>query len=181
MVRTLSIGISTGNILQPTGSLYDFHWTSYDPLCIFFKFYKSGDLDLAFYQIFKKKLLQGPRTGIHRLSNKSGRSDQRCGLYIAKGQTNKETRKQTSKQTNRGDQYTLRKSEISQSNIHLNPQLTPFTDRILGGSWSYMILHLHMCIMHHNLLFIQGTFVSAMALSKHNLYSSNYYFYLCCS
>ena len=41
---------------------------------------------------------------------KSGRSDQYCGLYIVQLRTNGD------RQTNRGDQYTLQKSTILQSN-----------------------------------------------------------------
>ena len=50
-------GISTGNIFQPTGSLYDFRFKSYGPLCVV---HKSGDLDLV--PIFQKiwPIVPGP-------------------------------------------------------------------------------------------------------------------------
>ena len=49
----------------------------------------------------------------------SERSDQWCGLYDREQtdrQTDKQTDRQTDRQTNRGDQYTLQKSTILQSN-----------------------------------------------------------------
>ena len=100
---------SIRNVLNPTRSFGHFRFKSYGPLS---DFHKSGDLDLPFIRFSKKKIVQGPWSRRHILSKKSGRSDNRCGLYIAKRQTYR----QTDKQTNRGDQYTLRKSEISQSN-----------------------------------------------------------------
>ena len=41
------------NVLQPTRNLCHFRFKSYGPLS---DFHKSGDLDLALYPIFKKKL-----------------------------------------------------------------------------------------------------------------------------
>ena len=46
----------------------------------------------------------------------SERLNQWCGLYIVQLRTDRQTNKQTDRQTNRGDQYTLQKSTILQSN-----------------------------------------------------------------
>ena len=81
------------NVLQPTGSLCHFRFKSYGPLS---DFHKSGDLDLAFYPIFKKKMLQGHRTGIHRLSK--FQDDRTIGVVctsLKDRQTNKQTNRQT--------------------------------------------------------------------------------------
>ena len=84
---------SMRNVLPPTGSLCHFRFKSYGPLS---DFHKSGDLDLARWPIFKFFC----------------KDRQRCGLYIAKRQTDRQTavtnilcenrrfRKVTNKQTN---------------------------------------------------------------------------------
>ena len=46
----------------------------------------------------------------------SERLNQWCGLYIVQLRTDRQTNRQTDRQTNRGDQYTLQKSTILQSN-----------------------------------------------------------------
>ena len=57
---------------------------------------------------------------IHQLPKESERLDQYFDLYTllrrTNKQTNKQTNRQTDRQTNRGDQYTLQKSTILQSN-----------------------------------------------------------------
>ena len=102
------------NVLQPTRSLCHFRLKGYGPLC---DFHKSGDLDLDLYPIFTKKNCQGPWNRIHQLSifQKDRMIDVACTSFNY-GQTNKQTNKQTDRQTNRGDQYTLQKSTILQSN-----------------------------------------------------------------
>ena len=84
------------------------------------------------YPISKKKNLD-PWSRLHQ----SGRSVQWCGLYIANrrtNMTNRQTDRQTDrlrfcKVTNRGDQYTLQKSTILQSN-----------ERIIGDFTFILIL-----------------------------------------
>ena len=124
------IGISSRINLQPTRSLYDFRFKSYGPLC---DFYKSGDLDLDLYPIFTPKKCQGPWNWVHELSNfPKDRTSRVACTSCNYGQTNRQTDKQTDRQTavtnilcknlrfckvtNRGDQYTLQKSTILQSN-----------------------------------------------------------------
>ena len=99
---------SIRNIAQPTGSLYDFRFKSYGPLC---DFYKSGDLDLDLNPNLTKKTLPGYLDLSTSTVPISERSDQWCGLY-----DREQTDRQTDRQTNRGDQYTLQKSTILQSN-----------------------------------------------------------------
>ena len=98
------------NVLQPTRSLCHFRFKSYGPLC---DFHKSGDLDLDIYPIFTKKICQGPWNWVHQLSKfqKNWANGVAC-TSCNYGQTDK----QTDRQTNRGDQYTLQKSTILQSN-----------------------------------------------------------------
>ena len=79
------------NVAQPTGSLYDFRFKSYGPLC---DFYKSGDLDLDFYPIFTKKNCQGPWNWVNQLSN--FQKDRTSGVACTScnyGQTNRQTDK----------------------------------------------------------------------------------------
>ena len=110
---------SIRNILLPTRNLCYFRYKSYGPLC---DFHKSGDLDLDFYPISKKKfwvvfeleyiICQKIRTigpvvwPVHR-----EQTDKQTDR-----QTRRQTDRQTDRQTNRGDQYTLQKSTILQSN-----------------------------------------------------------------
>ena len=98
------------NVLQPTINLCHFRFKSYGPLC---DFYKSGDLDLDLYPIFTQKIYQGPWNWVHQLSKfqKNWANGVAC-TSCNYGQTDK----QTDRQTNRGDQYTLQKSTILQSN-----------------------------------------------------------------
>ena len=98
---------------------------------------------LTFIRFQKKKIWTCTR--IHH--QKSGRSDQWCGLYDREQtdkQTNKQTDRQTDRQTtvtnilcknlrfckvtNRGDQYTLQKSTILQSNERIIGDFTFYTD-----------------------------------------------------
>ena len=83
------------NVLQPTRSICHFRYTSYSPLCYF---HKSGDLDLDFDPISKKKCGWSLNQNTSYVKS-SGRSVQWCGLYIA----NRRTNIQTYRQTNRGD------------------------------------------------------------------------------
>ena len=55
---------SVRNVVQPTRSLYDFRFRSYDTLC---EFYKSGDLDLDLYPIITKNNCQRPWNWIYQL------------------------------------------------------------------------------------------------------------------
>ena len=87
------------NVMQLTRSLCHFRFKSYGPLC---DFHKSGDLDLDFYPISKKKMCRSYLNQNTSNVKKSGRSVQWCGLYIA----NRRTNKQTDRQTNRGDRQT---------------------------------------------------------------------------
>ena len=121
---------SIRNVMQLTRSLYHFRFKRYGPLC---DFHKSGDLDLDFYPISKKINLEGPWTRLHQLSKYQ--YDRSTGVACTSrtdGQTDRQTDKQTDRQTvvtnilcknlrfckvtNRGDQYTLQKSTILQSN-----------------------------------------------------------------
>ena len=105
---------SIRNVMQLTRSLCLFRFNSYGPLC---DFHKSGDLDLDLYPIFTKTICQGPWTRIHHMSK--FQKDWTTGVACTSrnyGQTNKQTDRQTDRQTNRGDQYTLQKSTILQSN-----------------------------------------------------------------
>ena len=102
------------NVMQLSRSLCDFRFKSYGPLC---DFHKSGDLDLDFYPISKKNNMGRPWTRIHHMS----KFQKYCTTGVActsrnYGQTDKQTDRQTDRQTNRGDQYTLQKSTILQSN-----------------------------------------------------------------
>ena len=98
------------NVLQPTRSLCHFRFKSYGPLS---DFHKSGDLDLALHPIFKKKIVHRPWSRRHLLSKYQ---DDRTSGAACTSRKDGQTDKQTDRQTDRGDQYTLRKSEISQSN-----------------------------------------------------------------
>ena len=102
---------SIRNVLHPTRNLCYFRYKSYGPLC---DFHKSGDLDLDFYPISKKKHLGRPWTRIHHMSK--NRSSGVAWTSRTDGQTDKQTNRQTNRQTDRGDQYTLQKSTILQSN-----------------------------------------------------------------
>ena len=100
------------NVLQPTRSLCHFRFKSYGPLS---DFHKSGDLDLAFYPIFKKKssaLSRVQKTS----SGKKIRTIGQAVRPVERSKTDKQTNNKQTNRQNRGDQYTLRKSEISQSN-----------------------------------------------------------------
>ena len=104
------------NVLQPTRSFDHFRFKSYGPLS---DFHKSGDLDLAFYPIFKKKIAHSPWSWRHHLSKFQ---DDRNSGVVCTSRNDRQTDRQTEqdKQTDRGDQHTLRKSEISQSNKQTN-------------------------------------------------------------
>ena len=115
---------SIRNVLQPTRNLCYFRYKSYGPLC---DFHKSGDLDLDFYPISKKINLGRFWTRIHHMSkNQDDRSSGVACTSRTDGQTDRQTRRQTDRQTdrqtNRGDQYTLQKSTILQSNKQTNRQ-----------------------------------------------------------
>ena len=97
---------SIRNVLHPTRNLCYFRYKSYGPLC---DFHKSGDLDLDFYPISKKKTFV---SSLNQNTSYVKKSVQWCGLNIA----NRRTNRQTNRQTDRGDQYTLQKSTILQSN-----------------------------------------------------------------
>ena len=119
------------NVLQPTINLCYFRYKSYGPLC---DFHKSGDLDLDFYPISKKNNFGRFWTRIHHMSkNQDDRSSGVACTSRTDGQTNRQTDTHTDRQTdrqtdkprwpiyfckvtNRGDQYTLQKSTILQSN-----------------------------------------------------------------
>ena len=102
----------------------------------------SGSKVMAYYVIFTKAVTltltvilfsknlkcQGPMNCIHQLPKESERSDQYCDLYTLLRRTNKQTDKQTDRQTNRGDQYTLQKSTILQSNERIIGDLTFYID-----------------------------------------------------
>ena len=94
---------------------------------------KVVTLTLIFIRFLPKKKCQGPWNWVHELSNfQKDRTSRVACTSCNYGQTNRQTDKQTDRQTavtnilcknlrfckvtNRGDQYTLRKSEISQSN-----------------------------------------------------------------
>ena len=128
--------------MQLTRSLCHFRFNSYGPLC---DFHKSGDLDLDLYPIFTKKFCHGPWTRIHHMSK--FQKDWTTGVACTSrnyGQTNKQTDRQTDRQTavtnilcknlrfckvtNRGDQYTLQKSTILQSNERIIGDLTFYID-----------------------------------------------------
>ena len=94
------------NVFQLTKSFYDFRFKSYGPLC---DIYKSGDLDLDLYPIFTQKFCQGPWNWIHQLSK--FQKDWAIGVACTSFNYG-----QADRQTNRGDQYTLQKSTILQSN-----------------------------------------------------------------
>ena len=100
------------NVVQPTRSLCHFRFDSYGPLSVS---HKSGDLDLGFNPIFKKK-----SSALSRVQKTSfGKKNRTIGQEIRpveRLKTDKQTNKQTNKQTDRGDQYTFRKSKISKSN-----------------------------------------------------------------
>ena len=114
------------NVLQSTRSLCHFRFKSYGPL---YDFHKSGDLDLALCRIFKKKIAHSPWYRIHHLSKFQ---DDRTSGVVCTSRNDRQTDRQTNKQTavtnilcenrrfrtvtNRGDQYTLQKSTILQSN-----------------------------------------------------------------
>ena len=119
------MGISSRNNLQPTRNLYDFRFKSYGLLC---DFHKSGDLDLNRYPIFQKFKMPGSYELHTSAAKESERSDQYCDLYTLLRRTNKQTDKQTDRQTNRGDQYTLQKSTILQSNERIIGDLTIYID-----------------------------------------------------
>ena len=113
---------SIRNVMQLTGSLCHFRFKGYGPLC---DFHKSGDLDLDFYPISNFLIFGRPWTRIHHMSkNQDDRSSGVACTSRTDGQTDKQTNRQTDKQTdrqtdrqtNRGDQYTLQKSTILQSN-----------------------------------------------------------------
>ena len=117
---------SIRNVMQLTRSLCHFRFKSYGPLC---DFHKSGDLDLDFYPISKKIIVVRTWTRIHHMSkNQADRSSGVACTSRTDGQNNKQTDRQTAvtnilcknlrfcKVTNRGDQYTLQKSTILQSN-----------------------------------------------------------------
>ena len=118
---------SVRNVFQPTRSFYDFRFKSYGPLC---DFYKSGDLDLDLYPILTQKNCQGPWNWVHELSNfQKDRTSRVACTSCNYGQTNR----QTDRQTNRGDQYTLQKSTILQSNERIIGDLTFYID--FGWHW----------------------------------------------
>ena len=105
---------SIRHVMQLTRSLCHFRIKSYGPLC---DFHKSGDLDLDFYPISNFLIFGRPWTRIHHMSkNQDDRSSGMACTARTDGQTNKQTDRQTDRQTNRGDQYTLQKSTILQSN-----------------------------------------------------------------
>ena len=82
---------SIRNVLKPTRSFGHFRFKSYGPLS---DFHKSGDLDLALYPIFKKKMLQGPRIRIHRMSQNQ---DNRTSGVVCTSQKDGQTDKQTNR------------------------------------------------------------------------------------
>ena len=90
---------SIRNVMQPTRNLCNFRYKSYGPLC---DFHKSGDLDLDFYPISKKKNLGRFWTRIHHMSkNQDDRSSGVACTSRTDGQTNRQTRRQTDRQTDR--------------------------------------------------------------------------------
>ena len=99
---------SMRNVMQPTRSLCHFRFKSYGPLSVF---HKSGDLDLAFYPIFKKK-----SSALSRVQMTSSAKKIRTIGQAVRPVEPLKTDKQTNRHTNRGDQYTFRKSKISKSN-----------------------------------------------------------------
>ena len=117
---------SVRNVFQPTRSFYDFRFKSYGPLC---DFYKSGDLDLDLYPIFTQKIARvlGTEYMSCRIFRKIGLVVWPVHRAITDRQTNRQTDK-TDRQTNRGDQYTLQKSTILQSNERIIGDLTFYID-----------------------------------------------------
>ena len=94
---------SIRNVLQPTRNLCYFRYKSYGPLC---DFHKSGDLDLDFYPISKKKNLGRFWTRIHHMSkNQDDRSSGVACTSRTDGQTNRQT--QTDRQTDKLRQQTI--------------------------------------------------------------------------
>ena len=85
------------NVLQPTRSICHFRFKSYGRLS---DFHKSGDLDLAFYPIFKKKIAHSPWSRRHHLSKfQNDRSSGVTCTSLSDRQTNKQTDRQTDRQT----------------------------------------------------------------------------------
>ena len=138
------------NVVQPTRNLYHFRCKSYGPLC---DFHKSGDLDLELYPIFKKNKMPGSYE-LPTLVAKRIRTIGPVLWPVHPSKTDKHTDRQTDRQTNRGDQYTLQKSTILQSNkrgwIHnirpttlanvINTRITPdHTEHTDGAYWMQYI------------------------------------------
>ena len=75
--------------------------------------YESGDIDLDLNPILTKKLCHGTQSRVHLLSKfqKDWTSPVACRAF-----KDGQTYKQSDRQTDRGDQYTLQKSTILQSN-----------------------------------------------------------------
>ena len=76
-------------------------------------FYKIGDLDLDRNPDFDWKMLPGFSDQSSSAVKISEWSDKYC---VEPSRTDKQTNTQTNRQTDRGDQYTLQKSTILQSN-----------------------------------------------------------------
>ena len=102
-------------LLQPNRSLCHFRFKSYGPLSVF---HKSGDLDLAFYPIFKKKVLHCHVSRRHLLSkNQDDRTIRAAFTAFEDGQTDKQTdrprwpiyfRKSKSSKSNNNNIYTTK-------------------------------------------------------------------------
>ena len=83
---------SIRNVAQPTGSLYDFRFKSYGPLC---DCYKSGDLDLDLNPNLTKKLYRVTWTWVHQLYKFQKDRTSGVACTIANRRTDKQTNRQT--------------------------------------------------------------------------------------
>ena len=83
--------------MQSTRSLYHFRFKSYGPLSVF---HKSGDLDLAFYPIFKRKSSALSRDQMTS-SAKKIRIIGQAVRPVEPLKTDKQTNRQTDRQTDR--------------------------------------------------------------------------------
>ena len=103
---------SESNVVLPARSLYHFRFKSYGPLC---DFHKSDDLDLELLSDFKKKKFGRSLIQITSAVKKI-RTIGPVVWPVHREPTDKHANRQTDRQTDRGDQYTLQKSTILQSN-----------------------------------------------------------------
>ena len=85
---------SIRNVLQPTRNLCYFRYKSYGQLC---DFHKSGDLDLDFYPISKKKNLGRFWTRIHHMSK--NQDDRSSGVACTSRTDGQQTDRQTDGRT----------------------------------------------------------------------------------